>query len=99
MRWTLTIDWRKARWAGALSLRWTDAMTLAGGGAVGTALFTDAVLSYAPLARKDWTVSVGANNLFDEDPPVCFPCGVIGMSQVVHDLPGRVGYVRATYRR
>lgn len=44
------------------------------------------------------TLTFGFNNLFDTDPPVCFPCGVIGMSTVVHDLPGRVGYIKAAYR-
>ena len=60
LRWTLTLDWRKARWAGRLSLRWTDAMTLVGGGTVGTVLFTDAVLSCAPRARHDWTLWWGS---------------------------------------
>ena len=45
------------------------------------------------------TVSVGFNNVLDEDPPVCFPWGVIGLSTVAHDLPGRAGYVKVTYER
>jgi hypothetical protein len=28
---------------------------------------------------------------------VCFPCGVIGLSTVSHDLPRRVGYVEFSY--
>jgi len=43
------------------------------------------------------TLTMGFNNVFDEDPPLCFPCGVIGLSTVSHDLPGRVGYVRFSY--
>ena len=39
------------------------------------------------------------NNVLDEDPPVCFPCGVIGLSTVAHDLPGRVGYLKVSYQR
>ena len=49
--------------------------------------------------NDSWTATLGFNNVFDEDPPLCFPCGVIGMSTVVHDLPGRVAYVRIAYRR
>jgi iron complex outermembrane receptor protein len=45
------------------------------------------------------TFTLGLNNLFDEDPPVCDACGVIGMSPVSHDLPGRVGYIRVTYQQ
>ena len=63
----------------------------------GTLHRRSAELRTAGAARLD--PLVGLNNLFDEDAPVCFPCGVIGMSQVVHDLPGRIGYARATYRR
>lgn len=72
--------------------------TLDGGARMDSALFSDLRLSYIPpLAGDEWTISLGLNNLFDEDPPVCFPCGVNGMSLVVHDLPGRVGYLRVTY--
>ena len=100
LRWVTNIDWMKDRWAGSLSLRWTDAMTPGGGNQVASALFTDARLSYTAESLGDsWTVSLGFNNLFDEDPPLCFPCGVIGMSQVAHDLPGRVGYLRVSYQK
>lgn len=43
---------------------------------------------------------LGANNLFDEDPPTCRnSCGVIGMSPVAHDLPGTLAYLQLAYRR
>ena len=100
LRWTTSIEWFKYPWAGAVNFRWVGDMTLQGGNEVDSALFTDLRLSYTPASLADrWTVSLGFNNLFDEDPPLCFPCGVIGMSQVVHDLPGRVGYLRMSYRR
>ena len=98
LRWTATIDWSKDRWDGALGLRWTDSLTLAGGSEVDAALFTDVSLSYTPGLNGSWTATVGFNNVLDEDPPLCFPCGVIGMSTVVHDLPGRVGYFRLAFR-
>ena len=44
------------------------------------------------------TFTVGFNNVLDEDPPVCQNCGVIGFNPVVHDIPGRVGYVRVSYQ-
>ena len=98
LRWATTLDWIRDRWAAAFSLRWTDAMSLDGGAQMDSALFSDLRLSYIPpVARDGWTISLGFNNLFNEDPPVCFPCGVNGMSLVVHDLPGRVGYLRVTY--
>ena len=100
LRWVTSIDWLRDRWAGTLSLRWTDGMTLDAGDEVDSALFTDLRLSYQPKFMEDgWTLSLGFNNLLDEEPPLCFPCGVIGMSQVVHDLPGRIGYLRVAYAR
>ena len=100
VRWTTTLDWLRNRWAGALSFRGTGEMRLDSGNTLKSVVFTDLRLSYTPASFDDgWTVTLGFNNLFDEDPPVCFPCGVNGMSQVLHDLPGQVGYVRATYRR
>ena len=100
LRWTANVEWLKDHWAGVLGLRYTGEMTLEGGGEVDSALFADLRLSYTPPALGGgWTVSVGFNNLLDEDPPLCFPCSVIGMSLVVHDRPGRVGYLRVSYRR
>ena len=98
LRWTTSIDWLRERWSGNLAFRWTDEMTLSGGTTVDSVVFTDLRLSYRPEILDDaLTFSLGFNNVLDEDPPVCFPCGVIGMSIVVHDLPGRVGYLRVSY--
>ena len=100
LRWVTNIEWMKNRWSGSLSLRWTDEMTLSGANAVASALFTDARVSFTPEVLGDnWTVALGLNNLLDEDPPLCFPCGAIGMSQVAHDLPGRVGYLSVSYQQ
>ena len=99
-RWVTTLDWSKNRWGTTLAFRWTDSMTLSDGNKVDSAMFADLRLSYRlSLFGDGLTVTMGFNNLFDENPPVCFPCSVIGMSQVVHDLPGRVGYLRLGYRR
>lgn len=100
LRLTANLEWAKDRWAAALGLRYTGGMTLDGGDNIDSAVFADLSLNYTPRAFGDnWTVTLGFNNLFGEDPPLCFPCGVIGMSLVVHDLPGRVGYLRFSYRR
>jgi iron complex outermembrane receptor protein len=101
LRTVTTIDWFKERWGATMAFRWTDGMTLAGGDTkVDSVMFTDLRATYNPgFADDALTFAIGFNNVFDEDPPVCFPCGVIGMSTVVHDLPGRVGYFRVTYQQ
>ena len=92
------IDWNRNRWSGSLSFRWTDEMTVVDGDPLDSAMFTDLRASYNPSWFDDaLTFTLGVNNVLDEDPPVCFPCGVIGLSTVSHDLPGRVGYLRVSY--
>ena len=91
-------DWNRNRWSGSLAFRWTDEMTVVDGDPLDSAMFTDLRASYNPSWLDDaLTFTLGINNVLDEDPPVCFPCGVIGLSTVSHDLPGRVGYLRVTY--
>jgi iron complex outermembrane receptor protein len=93
------IGWNKERFSGSLRFRWVDEMLLDSGSKMDSAMFTDLRVSWNPdLMSDSLTVSVGINNLLDEDPPLCDACGVIGMSPVSHDLPGRVGYIRFTYQ-
>lgn len=100
LRWVTAVNWSRTRWSGVVAFRWTDSMELTSTTKMDSALFTDMRLSYRPrLFDEGMTVTFGFNNVFDKSPPLCFPCGVIGMSQVVHDLPGRVAYVRMAYRR
>jgi iron complex outermembrane receptor protein len=98
LRLNTTIDWMRDRWNGSLVFRWTDDMTTADGFNLDSVMFTDLRASYNPSILDDaLTITLGFNNVLDEDPPVCFPCGVIGLSTVSHDLPGRVGYLRVVY--
>ncbi|MDJ0698374.1 MAG: TonB-dependent receptor [Woeseiaceae bacterium] len=98
LRANTTIDWNRDRWNGALTFRWTDDMTTDDGSNLDSVMFTDLRVSYVPPVLEDaLSFTLGFNNVLDEDPPVCFPCGVIGLSTVSHDLPGRVGYLRVSY--
>jgi iron complex outermembrane recepter protein len=98
-----TVDWVRERWSGALSFRWVDEMYIVVNSTtrntLDSAMFTDLRVSYHPTFADDaLIVTLGFNNVLDEDPPVCDPCGSIGMSRVVHDIPGTVGYLRVTYQ-
>ena len=94
-----TVDWNLNRWSANMAFRWVDEMALDGGEKVDSAMFTDLQVRYNPsFVNDNLTLAIGFNNLFDEDPPVCFPCGVIGLSTVSHDLPGTIGYFRVTYQ-
>ncbi len=92
------LDWARDRVSGGLTIRWVDAMLLDSGSQLDSVAFTDIRASWNPDVFNDaMTLSLGFNNVLDEDPPVCDACGVISMSPVSHDLPGRVAYLRVSY--
>jgi len=95
-----SLDWMMNRFTGTLRVRWVDSMLLDSGSTLDSVAFTDLRFSYNPIwADESLTFTLGFNNVLDTDPPVCDACGVIGMSPVSHDLPGRVAYVGVTYQR
>jgi iron complex outermembrane recepter protein len=97
-RMVTNLDWARERLSGNLAIRWVDDMLLDSGSKLDSVAFTDIRFTYNPDILGDaLTLSLGFNNVLDEDPPVCDACGVISMSPVSHDLPGRVGYLRATF--
>lgn len=92
-----SVDWMKERWSATMSFRWTDDMTTTSGSDLDSVMFSDLQLRYNPTVMEEaLTLTLGFNNVFDEDPPV-FDDNIIGLSTVSHDLPGRVGYVRLSY--
>ncbi|MEM9592920.1 MAG: TonB-dependent receptor [Acidobacteriota bacterium] len=95
LRVTSLIDWTRERWNAGLTFRYVDSMIQASGNTLDSRLFSDLRVRYTmPWNDGSMDVIVGVNNVFDEDPAICDSCGVIGMSPVVHDLPGQVGYFR-----
>ncbi|HSM32437.1 MAG TPA: TonB-dependent receptor, partial [Woeseiaceae bacterium] len=93
-----SVGWTMNRFTGSLRFRWFDEMENEGN-KLDSAMFTDLRLSWNPsFADDSMTFTVGFNNVLDEDPPVCQACGSIGFNPVVHDIPGRVGYVRVSYQ-
>ena len=92
-----SVGWARNRFDGSLRFRWIDEMDNEGS-TLDSAMFMDLRLSWNPdIADDALTLTLGFNNLLDEDPPVCTNCGIIGMSPVSHDLPGTVGYLRVSY--
>lgn len=99
LRAVTTIDWTRERLSGSLALRWTDDLIADDGSTLDAVLFTDLRLSYTPkFGGGGLRVTLGFNNVLNEDPPV-LATSTRGMSNVLHDLPGRVGYLRVSYQR
>ncbi|GLS26021.1 TonB-dependent receptor domain-containing protein [Marinibactrum halimedae] len=103
-RYTSNVDWNYENWTAGITFRYVDQMTQpivregqTRGVKLGSEFYTDLQLQYRPTlsSSKEVTITVGANNIFDNDPSVCDDaCGSTSMSPVVHDLPGTVAYLR-----
>ena len=101
---TTRIDWLKDRWSASLTFRYVDELEEFSGGApagsdLDSVFFTDLQVNYTlPIDDNEFRFTIGSNNVLDEDPETCRnSCGIIGMSPVAHDLPGRTIYVRLQY--
>lgn len=100
LRATSSVCWRSIsdRWNGSMTFRYVDDMEAANGETLDSALFTDIQLSYTPSFAEDAvTITLGINNVFDEEPPV-LNTSLEGVSLVPHDIPGTVGYLRFKYQ-
>lgn len=99
LRTVTTVSWFKDNWNASMAFRWVDDMADADGEDLDSAMFADLRVAYRPSFADDaLTLAIGFNNVFDEDPPI-LTTSTINMSNVSHDLPGRIGYFRVTYQR
>ncbi|WP_336965813.1 TonB-dependent receptor plug domain-containing protein [Sphingobium aquiterrae] len=55
------------------------------------------ILNPAWLDHKT-TLTVGVNNVFNQDPPACFSCTGPNFDPTTYDVPGQFGYVRLSYK-
>ncbi len=100
LRLTSSFGWRSEddRWNGSMTFRYVDDMEMVNEETLDSALFTDLQVSYTPPVADDaLTVTLGFNNVFDEEPPV-LNTSLVGVSLVSHDIPGTVGYLRFRYQ-
>ncbi|MCP4902194.1 MAG: TonB-dependent receptor [bacterium] len=92
---TTTFDWLLNEWGAGLTFRYVSALDQPSGNKLDSRMYTDLQGRYElPMSNGLVTFIVGVNNVLNEDPALCDSCGVINMSPVVHDLPGRLAYVR-----
>ncbi len=62
-------------------------------------VYNDAQLAWSdPFALTGLRLTFGINNIFDEDPPICYSCSLNGYDAGTYDLPGRFWNVSARYR-
>ncbi len=65
---------------------------------LGATTYHDAQLSWGTDAwMKDFRVTLGVNNVFAKDPPICLSCSLNGYDASTYDLPGRFWYARVGF--
>ena len=110
---TLSANWSKAGWTAVWSARYIDHLRESCSGAngfdicddsandvnhLGATTYHDAQLSWSTDAwMEDFRVTLGVNNVFGKDPPICLSCSLNGYDASTYDLPGRFWYARVGF--
>lgn len=100
IRWTASMDWSKNDWSAAVAVNYIgefDGDKDAGFGdlTVDSMTTVDATVNY--LGVENTTLTLGATNLFNEDPPYSH-ADFMGFVPTTHSSQGRFMYVKATYK-
>ncbi|MGO4222249.1 TonB-dependent receptor [Lysobacter sp. TAF61] len=65
---------------------------------LGSTTYNDAQFNWGNAFTEGLKLTVGVNNIFGKDPPVCLTCSLNGYDAGTYDLPGAFWYVSADYR-
>ena len=92
------IDWNLNEVGASLTGRYIGGVTEGNGNRLGARFYTDLQLRWSPGWLHGMSFAIGANNLFNVDPPACFTCGLNNMDPTTYDVPGTFFYGRITFR-
>jgi iron complex outermembrane receptor protein len=110
---TLNLTWGLGDWSAMWTMRYISSLEESCGSANGLAICEDSAADKNHLgavvyndARVTWklpvslesSISLGVNNLFDKDPPICLSCSLNGYDASTYDLPGRFWYAEASVK-
>ena len=113
LKWNLMAELFQTSWSVSANLRFIDEVTeqCAGLGGLGlcsdeanelndidSTFYMDLQGSWRPTALDNrLSLTLGINNVTDEDPPPCFSCALNGFDATTYDVPGIFTYVRAVW--
>ncbi len=93
------IDWNMGQIGASLTGRYISGVDESNGNRMGSVFYTDVQLRWNPnWIGEGLGFAIGANNLFNVDPPSCFTCGLNNMDPTTYDVPGTFFYGRITFR-
>ncbi|HEX8365144.1 MAG TPA: TonB-dependent receptor [Allosphingosinicella sp.] len=93
---TAILDWSLGEFGASVTGRYISGVEEGDGNRMGATFYTDLQLRWT--LDGGFGFALGANNLFDVDPPACFTCGLNNMDPTTYDVPGTFFYARATIR-
>ncbi len=94
-----TVDWRLDGFGASFTGRYISAVTEGNGNKMASRFYSDVQLTFEPsFLDNRATLTVGVNNVFNQDPPGCFTCSINNFDPTTYDVPGQFGYVRLTYK-
>ena len=98
---TTSLNWELAGFGATLTNRYTSSLieTANGGTEMDAYSPWDIQVRWAPEFAHGGEFALGVNNMFEEDTPGCFSCDVNNMDPSVHDVPGRFGYFRVSFKQ
>lgn len=110
---TMRLNWSDDQYSASYALRYISKLTeecgnalnypscsnpAAGTNKLGETFYHDLRLGWTPADIAKLKVSVGINNLLDQDPPICVSCSLNGYDASNYDLPGRFGFLELNWR-
>jgi iron complex outermembrane recepter protein len=98
---TAVLDWSQPGDQGfgaSLTGRYIAGVDEANGNHMSSRLYTDIQLRWEPDSWHGFGFALGANNLFNVDPPACFTCGLNNMDPTTYDVPGTFLYARVSLK-
>jgi iron complex outermembrane receptor protein len=60
-------------------------------------VYNDVRITWNPSFDDKLTVSIGVNNIFNVEPPICYSCTLNGFNGATYNVPGVFGYLSAGY--
>lgn len=95
---TAILDWSLGNFGASLTGRYIKGVEESNGNRLNSVFYTDIQVRWSPQSLGDRVAfAIGANNLFDVDPPACFTCGLNNMDPTTYDVPGTFYYGRITF--
>jgi iron complex outermembrane recepter protein len=92
-----TLDWAFSAFTASFTGRYIDAVREADGKKLDSRFYGDMQIGYAFFDRR-LALTLGVNNVFNQDPPACFSCTGPNYDPTTYDVPGQFGYVRLSYK-